>query len=288
MNMKRKVIKLLFVLSIVLCTGNVKEANAATKAELVKKIESQTADKVSKVYYSDYDSDGVKEAFIITEKSQDQQSIWFASGTEVKKLAWAWITVGKGRGICKVSSKQKIFIAEGSAGGSSSWSYCYYVKKGRVYAVKRAGEGLIHNSGCNFTIYPGDFDSNCYNGDWSGHTWKAYYLRWTGTHFEQYTGTLISQSKVKSYSGGSGYLKQIQESGYKIGKIYYRNNGIININVSREVTNRGTDYSNVTLMTHGKKVELVVVDSKGKNIVEKSGYGGIYKKRCYIAEPINL
>jgi hypothetical protein len=256
-----------------------KEVSAATKSELKKNVAALTNETIKEVYYTDYDSDGSKEAFVITEKSEESQTLWFSSEKETKTLVSFWINVCKGQGICKVSAKQKLFIAEGSGGGSGSWSYCYYVKQGRVCKVNKSGEGLTQTSGKDFTIYPSYFDKIRQGG---GHTYKAYYLHWTGTKFEQYAGKQISQNMVKKYAGGANYLKKIRKAGYKIGKIFYRENGIININVSENQTG----YDNVTLKVKGKKVKLVVIYKKGKDIVQKSSYGGIYKSKGRVSTPV--
>jgi hypothetical protein len=253
---------------------------------LEKKVAALTSDTIKEVYYTDYDSDGSKEAFIITEKSEDLQTVWFSSEKETKSLVSRWIRIGKGQGICKVSAKQKLFVAEGSGGGSGSWSYCYYVKQGRACQVKKSGNGLTQTSGKEFTIYPSYFDSNLWEGNLTGHTYKAYYLHWTGTKFEQYAGKEISQNTVKKYAGGANYLKKIRKAGYKIDKIFYRGNGIININVSEHQDDYGTNYDNVTLKVKGKKVKLVVVYKEGKDIVRKSSYGGIYESKGRVSTPL--
>ena len=49
-----------------------------------------------------------------------------------------------------------------------------------------------------------------------------------------------------------------------------------------------TDYNNVTLRVKGNKVVLKIAYSKGKNIIEKSGYGGIYKSTCDIWKAVDL
>lgn len=279
---------------IVLCgvtmMGCQNAAQAASKADLIKKVQCLTKNSIKKVFCTDYDSDGSAEAFIVTQKTEDEQTLWFVSTKQTKKLETAFLLSSKANGICKVTNKQKLFVIEGSASGSGSWSYCYYVKNGRAHMVKRAGELLSHISAGNFVIHPSEFDANCDSqGNWTGHTWKAYYVYWTGTSFKQYAGNVISKSKVNSYKNAKKYFNQIKKTGYKIGEIYYRKNGIININVYKKDKKWGsTDYDNVTLYVKGNKVVLQVHYSKGKNIIEKSGYGGVYKSTCTIAKVISL
>ena len=289
-NWKVRTILFGMVLCSAIIIGHQNTAKAASKADLVQKVQRLTKNPIKKVFYADYDSDGSKEAFIVAKQAEDQQTLWFASTKQTKKLETALLFSSKANGICKVTNKQKLFVIEGSAGGSGSWSYCYYVKNGKVYMVKRAGEQLTHISGRNFAIYPSEFDSNYDSeGNWTGHTWKAYYVYWTGTLFKQYTGKEISKSKVNSYKNGKKYFNQIKKTGYKIGKIYYRKNGIININLYKKDKKMGfINYNNVTLYVKGNKVVLQVHYSKGKNIIEKSGYGGVYKSTCNIVKAVSL
>lgn len=279
------------LLSVVCLCTNEKKAEAYSKDELVEQVKKKTTDKVDQVYYTDYDYDGSQEAFIITTRSEDDQTLWFSSGQEVKKIAASIIWVDKAaQGICQVSPKQKIFVAEGSGGGSGSWSYCCYVKNGRAILVKRAGEWLAHRSGKNFTIHQSAFDAmyDDFGKFYLGHTWKEYYLRWTGTGFVEYEGRKISRNQLEQYKGAGKYLRQAEKLGYRIGKIFYRKNGIINVNVSQKhKKGEDIDYENFNLNVNRKKVSLRICNKKGKNILERSSYHGIYKakgfpRRCII------
>lgn len=265
--------------------GNVKQAQASSKEDLLKQIQSRTSETIDQVYYADYDQDGSKEAFVITKKSDEVQTLWFTGDRETKKLGTdATLYVEERAGICRVSAKQKLFVAEGTMGGSGSWSFCYYVKDGKAVQVKKAGEGLKQISGTDFAVYPGAFDS-MYDGReryLMGHTWKAYYLKWTGTKFVEYKGTAISRKKLETYRGAARYLKRAERLGYRIGKIYYRKNGIINVNVSMKDEKTGDiNYNNFTLNVKNKKVTLRIWDKNGKNFLEKSGYYGIYKAKGF-------
>lgn len=107
----------IYLLSVVCLCTNTKRAEAYSKNDLVEKVKSLTSDTVDQVYYTDYDYDGRQEAFIITVKSEYDQTLWFSSDQEVKKIATSIIWVDKAvQGICQVSPKQKIFVAEGKIG----------------------------------------------------------------------------------------------------------------------------------------------------------------------------
>ena len=262
-------------------TNQPKKCEAASKAALVNKIKAKTSERIKEVFYADYDYDGLKEAFIITEKSEDNQTLWFSSEKEVKKIATAIIWAGKGQGICKVSNNQKLFLAEGSAGGSGSWSYCFYVKNGKAIQVKKSSGGLTQVKGKDFVIYPSAFDLVVDStGVSSGHTWKAYYLKWNGKKFVEYIGQKISLKALKKYKGADDYINKVKKLGYKIGKIYYRKNGIINVNLSKLIED-GVEQQNITFIVQSNKVFLQVNYKKGKNIVEKSSYGGKYSAKGF-------
>lgn len=280
----RYVIIAMAVLCCLVTVGKEKECEASGKTLIINKVKEKTSEKIREVFYTDYDCDGLKEAFIITGKSDEEKTIWFSGEKEVKKLTDLSVSVwtGKGNGICKVSKNQKLFLAEGSAGGSYSWSYCFYVKNGRAVSVKKTSEGLTHIKGKNFAIYPGAFDLMVDSAGTSvGHTWKAYYLKWNGKKFIEYTGKRITLAQLKKYAGASSILKKINKMGYKIGEIYYRKNGVINVNLIMEGEESWIRYENITFNVKGSKVSLKVNYKKGKNIVEKSSYGGRYSAKGF-------
>lgn len=69
--------------------------------------------------------------------------------------------------------------------------------------------------------------------------------------------------------------------GYKIGEIYYRKNGVINVNLIMEGEEGWIRYENITFNVKGSKISLKVNYKKGKNIIEKSSYGGRYSAKGF-------
>ena len=292
--MKKQMIVMLcflcMIMSVTAITGK-QTVCAASKTQLKQKIEDEADGKVSKMYYDDFDYDGQKEAFALIEILEDMSALWYASDSQIKKLSDSILTSSSIQGICKVTSNKKVFVIEGSAGGWGGWSYCYYIQNGRVIQIKKAGEGLKHIKGNLFAIYPSDFDSmhsrrsvgsNIW--DWTGHTWKKYYVKLIGNTFINVKSHQISQKNVASYTNGKKYLAQIKKAGYRIGKIYYRENKVINVNVSKKVDADNTAYENVNFDIKGKKLKLQINNKKGKNIVEKSSFKGVYKRKAYIRQ----
>lgn len=289
LNMKQsnKICILSLLCLLLTITAHSRFANASvTKASLMQQIQAETREEISRTYYTDFDGDGQKELFAITGDEKDSNQIWFASARQTKCLYKGDFSVYphsdgtyKGsNGICKVSKKQKILVLELGGWGSGSISACYYVKSGKVHQVKYTGEGLTQLAGKEFFIAPSAFDWDCTEGLWTGHTWKHYYLKWTGTKFREYKGKKISLKTLKKYRGSRRYLKQIQNLGYQVDSIYKRENGIININIHVK-TKSGKVCENVNLRKKGNKIKLIVYNPKGKDIVAKSSFGGIYKSK---------
>lgn len=281
----RGIKKLIAIFLVGLLAGQQPAQASSSEAFLLSKIKQQTDQAISKKYFADFDGDGEKELFAVTGGKNGPNQIWFAGSQAVKRVYHKGLAVYSwSEGICTLNSGQKLLVMETGAFGSGSVSVCYYVQGGRVYTVKHAGEGLTHLSGDDFAVFPSAFDWNCTeDGVWSGHTYKKYYLKWTGSKFVEYEGRKISIGRLKKYKGVNKHLKQVKKLGYKVTSAYYRKNGIINVNVKmkRPKGGGGTDYDNITFTVKGNKASLVIHDKKGKDILEKSGYGGIYKARGF-------
>lgn len=280
------IVTMVFV-GFLLLGGNVK---AESRDRLLTKVSRLTSNPIEKVYYADYDGNGSKEAFVVTSGSDDTNELYFTCDDYAMEIKAEDIGLpsdemriykfeGSKHVICDVGNKKKLFVIEAGYGGSAGRSICLLVEDNKVYNIEIPCFGLQHISGKKFTIHPRSYDAA---GDAQGKepmcgaTFKAYYVRWTGTKFVEYKGKGISKANFKRYKLGKKYLSKIKKLGYKIGKIYYRTNGIINVNVSK-TKNGWVTYDNVTFKVKGKKLKLVIHNKKGKNIVEKSTYGGIYE-----------
>lgn len=274
------------------CIDVKKKAGAETKSDLLEKIRLQTNEPIIKAFYADYDGDGVKELFAAVGKGYYEgcaKEIWFAGSKEIKRLHESsggdiYEINGSPGKVCTVSKKQKFFISESGGYGSGSTSECWYVKSGRVQNVNMDGlGGLSQISGCDFTVVPnGVFDASCSSdGAWTGHTYKPYYVRWTGRKFEEYKAKKISTNKLRQYKGADIVLKKIRQAGYWITTIYYRSNGLIHINAEKTNTEYGErSCDNITLKIRRNRVSvLAAYDSteKESDIIKRSSYGGIYK-----------
>lgn len=256
----------------------VKTLAADSKSVLLKKIKKKTDLSIARTFYADFDGDGKKEMFAVTE---GWNHVWFASTSQVKcclENTYLWADSAR---IVTVSSKQKLFIAENYLGGPLTWSQWFYVKNGKVKGNNISVWNLQQIKGKDFAFYPRVYDGYTRAGEQYGTipTSKRYYLHWTGSTFEEYKGSLITKKELKKYVNGSSVLQEIQYLGYTVDDIYKRTNGIININIHPTGSygeNIEIRRENVNLKNVDNKVEVIVINPDGEDIVEQSSYGGVY------------
>lgn len=244
------------------------------KAEVKKKLSGK--DVINKVYYLDYDKNGRKEAFLLTgvsAKNSDYEeglpnTLWFGycSGDKVKIKVIARNVVLSAH---TLKLKSETFFCAGRYVTTSYPENMYQVKGNSVKKIFQ-GSSIAKDRGNTFTSVHSTYDNNT---DGSGHTEKPYYYYYKNGRVYQYKAKKISLKKLKKYKGASQYLKQIKKTGYQVTSVLYRSNGLIHLNIK----SRGS-CENVTLKVKGKNVSLVVINKKGRDIINKSSYGGIYKK----------
>jgi hypothetical protein len=255
------------------------EKTPPTEEPLFQKLESAlpSGSTVTASYSDDYDKDSKLELFALVNMEQESSiegsfagQVWYADEFGARKLFDGNI-YSDTAAIWDVG-KQKLFYAEEGYGGSGSLSHVWSVREGTPYELGHAGEGLEYAGDLQFYTYPGAFDLL---PDGTGHTWKRYYLHFdeeTGM-FKEYGGIPISEANLLKLKGASGILKEITDHGYKITDIFYRANGIININYQTKEYNL-----NITLT-----VRDGAVATEGTNSIEKPDLdgGGSYKAAIF-------
>ncbi len=272
------------------------DADASGQAEetlLAEKIRECSGGPMLKTCFADFDGDGTGEMFAVTgtageAATEGTSRIWYAGPEGVTCL------MDDGEGytalwqdeecIYAVNDSQKLFVVTCGTGGSALVSKCYYVRSAKAYEVD-TGAYLEQLDGEDFAFYPDAYDHLYMDGSWSGHTRKAYYLKWTGNGFEEYTAKEISIDELEKYDSSENILRRIKESGYEVASIFLRSNGIININ-AEQVFDSGRNYENVTLKIEDGGVSVVSTDVTRSNldaydILEVSSYGGIYKESAF-------
>lgn len=267
--------------------GDADASRQGAEALLAEKIQRRSSGPLLKKYFADFDGDGAGEMFALTGAmaAEGTNQIWYASPEDVTCLmdddegyAALWQDEDC---IHTVNDSQKLFVVTCGTMGSVFFSKCYYVKSGKACEVD-TGAYLEQLDGEDFAVYPDAFDRMYIDGSWSGHTRKAYYLKWTGNEFEEYTAKEISIGELKKYGSSEDILNQIKESGYDVSSIYLRSNGMININAV-QTFDSGRIYENVTLKIKDGEVCVVSTNPAGSNldardILQVSSYGGIYKE----------
>jgi len=147
-----------------------------------------------------------------------------------------------------------IFKCEDGGSLTGSQSYVWYLKDGVPVSlghmhlgqdISYMGMELTYLGNNQFTVM---FDTYDGFSDTTGHTWKLYYLYWPddGDNFEEYGGIEISQQQLLEADGANAIFDVLNQSGKQISSIYYRANGIININCSSP-SDDIVSYSNITL-----------------------------------------
>lgn len=183
----------------------------------------------------------------------------------------------------------KIFKCENNPGGSSSYSYAWYMKNGKPIKLPYTGMRLSYLGDGRFTTVGDTFDAVFTDGLATGHTYKIYYLYWAGDGLKEYGGIKISQKQLLKIKGAQAVLNTITKSGHVIDDIYYRSNNIININYHSGDRKNG-NFDNVTLVYKNNAVTPKLADAGAGNLGAESlnekslndfSYGGIYQAALF-------
>ena len=170
-------------------------------------------------------------------------------------------------------------------GGSSSMSYAWYVKAGKLIELPYTGMNFSYFGDGQFTTMGESFDWVFTDGMAAGHTYKSYYLYWTADGLKEYGGLKITRQQLLKVKGARTVIDAITKSGHTVDEIYYRANNIININYHSGDKQNG-NFDNVTLVYKNNIItpELVYPgpnSSKTESLNEKNlsdfSYGGIYQ-----------
>ena len=284
---KRALFTVIGAAVVALAAAPAQSVKAASVETLRGNIEKESKNTIMAEYYADYDGDGTEEMFAVVgdDDMGGGMYIWFANDSMTKCVFDDGDSLyfdTQSERVCEVSDTQKLFIMERGGYGSGSNSLCYHLKDGEPVRLN-VSEGLTHVFGADFNIYPSAFDNYLdESGMWTGHTWKPYYLRWTGDGFKEYTGKKITLKKFKKFGGAKKYLKKIKKEGYQIDSVIRRSNGVINVNVHSIDSYGGGSFDNVNFRLENGKVTLIKgwnTDATG--VVPSSSYGGIYAVSGY-------
>jgi len=241
-----------------------------TEEGLRAMLEAKVSEQILDFKYDDYDGDGVFEAFAFVGEEQglgEYKSyigeIWFIGADGTEKLEsnehgyWGLINVYTfGKNKFAVLNK---YAATG--GYVSVWS----VHSGgpRHENISNAGGGLKQIDDRNFTLWHSTYDFDVTDGIWTGHTWKDYWFYWDEQFetFKEYGGAKITETQLRRCNGAAAVLNAIQEEGDAIGDIFYRGNGIINVNHFRGYDESNRVNSHTILKLSGTRVTVLEMES---------------------------
>ncbi len=259
-------------------SGGTEAGIKASEDNLLRKLKSALPDNstITSRHLDYFSKDNRQELFAVVNIGKEGETdirscqIWYADEERTKMLlegSFYLDTVNTWD-----VGNQKLFYIEEGYGGSGSVSHVWSAKKGIPCELEHAGEMLKYAGNLQFYTYPGAFDLL---SDGTGHTWKRYYLYFDETTgmFKEYGGISISKKDLSKLQGVSVILDEINNKGYKITDIFYRKNGIVNINYTD-----GEYNLNITLT-----VENGRITSRNPVSINSPDYdtGGIYKSAAF-------
>ena len=242
----------------------------------------------------DFNKDGNEEAYIFVKESADSSletykgSLWFVTYdgsslvTDDKDIDW-----GKVDGV--LDFKDKVYFYMDAKYTTAIISHIWEVSEGvpTEAEVSRLG-GIVSQDGNDFSIEVGTYDAyeSHYDDQVSmmGHTWKPYYFYYDKAtqSIKEYAAASVDVDDLNNIFG-ENILDKIEGYSGEIYEVMYRNNGILNINLSRP-DDEGVNYSNINYDCKTHRFVGAYGNDSGK--FEDSDFGGIYKKciRPAIAE----
>jgi len=264
----RKIAAILLAFVLILSLVGCGEKDLS-EAGLRAMLEAKVTQPILAFEYDDYDGDGVFEAFAFVGEEQQPDvdesymgEIWFVSARGAEKIEacangyWGLINVyafGK--------NKFAVLNHYATTGGLVNiWG----VKNGKPHREKISGigGGFTQLDGNSFTLYHSTYDFDETGGVSTGHTWKNYWFFWDGRAFHEYGGVNITEAQLRKCDGAAEVLDAIVEKGETIGGIFYRGNGIINVNHSKRHESGRSNYF-TTLLLHGTSVTVVETEDPG-------------------------
>lgn len=211
-------------------------------------IESSSGKEVVAKNYDDYDGDGKNEMFALVKDdgsiNDDAElvngTLWFVNQSEVYALSDIPKRYQTNISTIKLGKNKFLNLTEYYDTGALS--YLWGMKEGQPfeYNISTHPDGMMVNVYNELEIlgedYSGFYDKRTEIG--TGHTWIPYYLYFDGNDFYEYGGLLISWNEFCKIPGIQDVLENIDTemfmNGWTVGRIYYRDNGIVNVNFQFE------------------------------------------------------
>ena len=174
----------------------------------------------------------------------------------------------------KIRAGEQIFLVLEKPYATGSTTYIWGVKDNEPYqlSLTKKGMDLKPNEYGEFEFIDSTYDFGEVEGTYflCGHTWKKYYFYFNGIDFKEYGGIQIEYEDLLKIGGINEIIDIINNDGYTINSIYYRENNMININLSSGEMGNRTFY-NITLRINNHKIKIIL--SEFDDIYDE----GIYK-----------
>ncbi len=283
MNQVKKHIPIIIMLSAMLCLASCTQVpkeppvepekeivtdspeEGITVAKINRILAAETEDKVLEVYVDDYNGDGVSEAYALTSSAEidaeqpyiTEASLWFIKKDSAERLAAG--NLGKQPSIFDFADKKLLSTYLYSDKGIST--SVYFVSGNHAYSYGSYGGRLIRDSEKKDVFYlvktERDADYNMKSSEFEKDSSKPYYLYFDGNFFIEYGGKEMREDQLRAISGADEILTAISEGGYIIDTVYHRDNGVVNVNLSKDNGNGIIGRENVTLFLGEGTVRLV-------------------------------
>lgn len=236
-------------------------------------------------HYNDYDGDGTCEMFALIEDAMTTPDwvegiygkIWFVNEEGVMEVESNEIEYWTSP--YKFSVKNNVFIAFEKAYTTGSQTFIWGVRNGKPYQPNISGKvhGLKINEYDEIEVIHSTYDIEYYKelDVTAGHTWKKYYFYFDGNTFREYGGINVDVEDIMKIPEIKKIIDEIYDNSYKIDSIYYRDNQIININISYE-TDEYIEYYNISLRYIKDVWKIVSSDEFEQD------YGAGYYLRAFI------
>lgn len=279
---RKKMFKTLLCFLILSCVGgslfllfrNQKEPVIAKSLDdYLACLQNATNEEIAFYDYNDYDGDGICEMFAIVGKKEPEWNnisgeLWFVNHMGADKIddeKRYWCNPGtyriQGRGFFVLEE----FYETGSV------TFLWSVKDDAPYQPNLSGKGngMNVNQYGEIELADSQYDAGETAGMLSGHTWKHYYFYYDGENFREYGGREMTRTELLKIKGAKEIVGGIEKKGNSIDTIFYRENGICNINYSKGKKGQ-KDYENVSFRMND---DLEVISDRSGELYE----GGTYK-----------
>lgn len=217
--------------------------------------------------YNDYDGDGLCEAFAIVKEDDDFVSdnglfvgkLWYINqhgAKEIEKFKFLYTSSPT-----FFSAGNKGFIAFNTIYGlNGRCTYIWGVEDKEPYQpnISGKGNGFLINDYNEILLNHSTLDIVWIEkeNERLGRSDKYYFFYFNGNTFKEYGGIKIEVEEILKLSKGAEIVNWIYDNSYYIDSIYYRENGIININIFQE-DEYEVIYHHIDLRCDGEKINYI-------------------------------